>query len=94
MKQALLATSALPAIALILATSAMAQQQPQQRQKQQGVETVVVTAEKRAESAQNVPAALTVLSSDDLKDQNITKVNGQVQYELRLVKDVNILGIL
>src|SRR5215469_18858706 len=79
MKQALLATSALPAIALILATSAMAQQQPQQRQKQQGVETVVVTAEKRAESAQNVPAALTVLSSDDLKDQNITKVNG-LQY--------------
>lgn len=79
MKQALLTASALPVVALMIATSAMAQQQSQQRQRQQGIETVVVTAEKRSESAQNVPAALTVLSSDDLKNQNITKVNG-LQY--------------
>lgn len=45
----------------------------------QGIETVVVTAEKRQESAQNVGVALTVLSSQDLVDRGIENVN-QLQY--------------
>lgn len=45
----------------------------------QGVETIVVTAEKRTESAQNVGVALTVLSADDLVKRGIENVNG-LQY--------------
>lgn len=44
-----------------------------------GIETVTVTAQKRSESAQNVPIALSVLTSEDLQRQGITKVNG-LQY--------------
>jgi iron complex outermembrane recepter protein len=46
---------------------------------QQGVETVVVTAEKRSESAQNVGIALTVLTPDTLQKMGIVKVN-QLEY--------------
>jgi len=45
----------------------------------QGVETIVVTAEKRTEAAQNVGVALTVLSADDLVKRGIENVNG-LQY--------------
>ncbi|HTW35307.1 MAG TPA: TonB-dependent receptor [Rhizomicrobium sp.] len=41
----------------------------------QGVETVVVTAQKRQESAQNVGIALTVLSSDTLQKMGIDQIN-------------------
>src|SRR5580698_6846601 len=71
MKRLLLGVSA---HALLLASGASAWAQAQQ-----GIETVTVTAEKRAESAQNVPIALTVLTAEDLKNQGITKVNG-LQY--------------
>jgi iron complex outermembrane receptor protein len=71
MKRLLLGVSA---HALLLASGASAWAQAQQ-----GIETVTVTAEKRAESAQNVPIALTVLTAEDLKDLGITKVNG-LQY--------------
>ena len=62
------------ALLMACGTSAWAQTQPQQ-----GIETVTVTAQKRQESAQNVPIALTVLTGEDLKNQGITKVNG-LQY--------------
>src|SRR5277367_5665767 len=71
MKKLLLGVSAQVLLAA-MASSAWAQTQ-------QGIETVTVTAQKRAESAQNVPIALTVLTADDLKDMGITKVNG-LQY--------------
>src|SRR5690242_19760 len=64
---------------VLLAASAVIMPALAQEQKSQGIETVVVTAEKRSESAQNVPIALTVLTSDDLSKQGITKVNG-LQY--------------
>ena len=47
-----------------------------QDQKPGGIETITVTAEKRSESAQNVPIALNVLTSEDLLKKGITKVNG------------------
>ena len=46
---------------------------------QQGVETVVVTAEKREESAQNVGIALTVITPDTLQKMGIDRVN-QLEY--------------
>lgn len=71
MKRFLLGTSA---SVVLLASGASAWAQTEQ-----GIETVTVTAQKRAESAQNVPIALTVLSAEDLKNLGITKVNG-LQY--------------
>ncbi|HEY2035340.1 MAG TPA: TonB-dependent receptor [Rhizomicrobium sp.] len=56
-----------------------------------GIETVTVTAQKRTESAQNVPIALTVLTSDDLKRQGITKVNG-LQYATPSLEAVPAFG--
>src|SRR5271163_522920 len=44
-----------------------------------GIETITVTAEKRAESAQTVGIALTTPSSDDLVKRGIDKVN-QLEY--------------
>ncbi len=62
---------------VVLAASGMLA--PVAAQQQQGIETVVVTAEKRSESAQTVPIALTVLTAEDLKKQGIDKVN-QLEY--------------
>jgi outer membrane receptor protein involved in Fe transport len=56
-----------------IAAPAMAQD------KSSGIETITVTAQKRSESAQNVPIALSVLTSEDLLKQGITKING-LQY--------------
>lgn len=69
MKRTFLGTSALVAIALG-GTTAWAQTA------QTGIETVTVTAEKRAESAQNVGIALTVVTSDDLVKHGIDQING------------------
>jgi iron complex outermembrane receptor protein len=38
----------------------------------QGIETVIVTAEKRAQNSQKVPVTMTVLTGDDLEQQGIT----------------------
>lgn len=58
---------ALSLSALSLAVSAQAQG---------GLEEIVVTAQKRAESLQEVPISVTALSGDFLDDQNITNVSG------------------
>ena len=57
----------------------------------QGIETVTVTAQKRSESAQNVPIALSVLTAEDLKRQGITKVNG-LQYATPSLEAVPAFG--
>jgi len=59
--------------------------------KSSGIETITVTAQKRSESAQNVPIALSVLTSDDLKRQGITKVNG-LQYATPSLEAVPAFG--
>jgi outer membrane receptor protein involved in Fe transport len=56
-----------------------------------GIETVTVTAQKRTESAQNVPIALSVLTDEDLKRQGITKVNG-LQYATPSLEAVPAFG--
>src|SRR5690349_13542559 len=40
------------------------------------IETVVVTAEKRAENVQNVPIAITAFTGTTLQDKNITDLHG------------------
>ena len=73
MKRILLAGACAPILLAASSYGAMAQEQ------KGGIETVTVTAQKRSESAQNVPIALTVLTSEDLQRRGITKVNG-LQY--------------
>lgn len=72
MKRALLSTSALLMVTFG-GTAAWADTQ------QNSIETITVTAEKRAESAQNVGIALTVITADDLTKKGIDKVN-QLEY--------------
>lgn len=75
MKRLLLAGACAPVLIAMSGVLAPVMAQDQKA----GIETVVVTAEKRSEAAQNVPIALTVLTADDLAKQGITKVNG-LQY--------------
>jgi len=73
MKRILLAGACAQILVAASSMAALAQDKPG------GIETVTVTAQKRSESAQNVPIALSVLTSEDLQRQGITKVNG-LQY--------------
>lgn len=62
------------AIALLLASSAsplMAQSNPASESKGRPLEELVVTAQKRTESIQDVPITINVLSGDQLKDNTI-----------------------
>ena len=65
--RAFLLRSAVPGLVLgfVAATAAQAQ-----------IETVVVTAEKRAENVQNVPIAITAFTGTTLQDKNITDLHG------------------
>ncbi|HSM95020.1 MAG TPA: TonB-dependent receptor, partial [Rhizomicrobium sp.] len=75
---------------VLLAASGMGAPAAAQDQKG-GIETITVTAQKRSESAQNVPIALTVLTSEDLQRQGITKVNG-LQYATPSLEAVPAFG--
>jgi len=87
MKRILLAGVCAP---ILLATNGLFAAASAQTQNS-GIETVTVTAQKRSESAQNVPIALSVLTSEDLKRQGITKVNG-LQYATPSLEAVPAFG--
>ncbi|HMT44493.1 MAG TPA: TonB-dependent receptor, partial [Chakrabartia sp.] len=59
--------------ALALATPAWAQETADENSG--GIEDIVVTAQKRAESAQEVPIAISVFSGDALAERAITNVS-------------------
>ncbi len=65
--RAFLLRSAVPGLVLSFAAATAAQAQ---------IETVVVTAEKRAENVQNVPIAITAFTGTTLQDKNITDLHG------------------
>ncbi len=78
-------TGLLAAVAFCMsgfATLAWSQQAPPSRQDstQEGLEEVIVTAEKRAENLQVTPLSITALSGEQLAERNITSVLGYAEY--------------
>src|SRR5690242_10516483 len=65
--RSVLLRSAVPGLILSFMAANVAQAQ---------IETVVVTAEKRAENVQNVPIAITAFTGTMLQDKNITDLHG------------------
>lgn len=67
------------ALAILLATTALspafAQDQAPQEEDTGGIADIVVTAQKRAESAQDVPIAISVFSGDDLAERAVGDVS-------------------
>src|ERR1700722_10871472 len=62
------------AVAVLSGASAWAQDQDAQSK----IETIVVTAEKRTESAHDVPMAMTVLSGDKLTHEGLTRLEDYI----------------
>lgn len=60
----------------------------QQSAPAQGLSDIVVTARKRSESVQNVPISMTALSSQDLRDRNVTTVSDISHFTPNLTFDV------
>ncbi|RZF66099.1 TonB-dependent receptor [Sphingomonas populi] len=57
---------------LLASSAAMAQQAPTASPDNETVPDIIVTAQNRAESVQNVPIAISVISGDTLKSQGVT----------------------
>lgn len=58
----------------VIAEEPVQEQEPQRVEAGSPIEEVMVTARRREESAQDVPIAMTVMSSDDLEKQNIVEL--------------------
>jgi outer membrane receptor protein involved in Fe transport len=68
--------SGVAAVAVLSGANAWAQEQDAQSQSK--IETIVVTAEKRTESAHDVPMAMTVLSGDKLTHEGLTRLEDYI----------------
>jgi outer membrane receptor protein involved in Fe transport len=67
----ILTASGIALLAAMHASSAQAQQPPQQSQRRVAIEEIVVTAKQREQNLQEVPLAITVFSSEDLVKRRI-----------------------
>jgi len=79
-KGKLLAGLSVATIGLVIASTAQAQQaqtqqSPAAKSGDPGLETVVVTAERRSASAQDTPISIVALSGADLQDRGVTDIN-------------------
>lgn len=73
----------------MIAAPAMAQDTPAQSGERVGLEEIVVTAQRREESAQDVPIALSAFSGADLERRNITDALALTQYVPNLIATNN-----
>jgi iron complex outermembrane recepter protein len=75
--------------AMLVATPLAAQTAPPAEDDKAGLEEIVVTAQRREESAQDVPIALTAFSGAELERRNITDALALTQYVPNLIATNN-----
>ncbi|NJS14101.1 MAG: Plug domain-containing protein, partial [Sphingopyxis sp.] len=75
--------------AALLAAPAMAQTSAQPDDDRAGLEDIVVTAQRREESAQDVPIALSAFSAAELERRNVTDALALTQYVPNLIATNN-----